>query len=270
MTQSKTIAVDGARAHYLDVGEGSPVILLHDVPGDARTWRYSIDVLGTGHRVVALDLPGWGKSDAPRRFPYTLDALADHVAAVMAGLGLKRASVVGLGFGGLVAIEHALRHHPATSRLVLTGVPSMSTAPTLQTRPPKAVLGRFFYRRGLKGKVKRMLERGYADRNNMTPEIIDGYARAMGRGRTLGGIARALASVRERLPRLAGELPQVSATTLLVWGEKDTVTPVDEARALAGTIPEAALSLVPHAGHYCHEEMPAAYNGALLRFLKGD
>ena len=65
MTESKTIQLNGGEAHYFEEGAGEPLILLHGVPGDARVWRYNLDVLAVNFRVLALDLPAGGAAPAP-------------------------------------------------------------------------------------------------------------------------------------------------------------------------------------------------------------
>ncbi|MEE9286363.1 MAG: alpha/beta fold hydrolase [Dehalococcoidia bacterium] len=268
MTQSKTISVDGCRAHYLDLGRGEPVILLHGIPGDFRTWRFSIDVLASRYRVLALDLPGWGRSEMPRRFAYSLPGLAQHVHLFQAALDLEPASLVGLGLGGLVALETALRFPARTARVVVSGAPILSNDPPLRLHPPAGFLGRQWFKLGAKGAVRRLLARGYLDQNNLADGLVDAYARSLRRGRTLHGIALGNPAIRARWPELRRELAGLAVPTLAVWGEKDAVTPPENARFLADTAPKGALRLLRHAGHYCHEEAPAGFNSAVMDFLK--
>lgn len=268
VTPVKTVLVNGASTRYLEQGKGDGVVLLHDVPGDARMWRYSIDVLATRLRVLAPDLPGWGGSDMPRRFPYTLEALAEHVMAFLDALGIERAALAGLGLGGLIALEAALRHPERASRLVLSGIPCDSTKVPLGVNPPRSFLASQWYKRGVKGVVKRALERGLADRGNLPGDLLEGYARSLKRGRTIRGTAACCASIRKRLPSLRDDLRRLTVPTLLVWGEKDTVTPVEQAQRLAEALPQAGLHVLPHVGHYALDEMPAGFNGAVLDFLK--
>ncbi len=268
MHPAKIISVSGARTRYLDLGYGDAVVLVHDIPGDARTWRYSVDALASRMRVLALDLPGWGGSDVPKRFPYTLEAVSDHIAAFLVALGIERTALAGLGFGALAAAETALRHPERVARLALSGAPLEASDAPLRLTPPTSLLARQWYKRGAKGRVQRLLRRGYVERRNLSPELLDGYVRALKRARTMTGVANANASLRARLPSLPSALAGLGTPLLLLWGELDALAPVEQARRLEAALPQAALRLVPHAGHYAHEEMPAPFNGALLEFLK--
>ena len=269
LTVSKEISIDGGRAHYLELGRGKPVVLLHGIPGDSRTWRYNVDVLASRFRVLALDLPGWGRSEMPRRFAYSLEDLARFVHGFSTALELERPSLMGLHLGGLVALETALRHPDQTGRLVVIGAPLLSTDTPLRLEPPGSLLGRLLFKLGSARAVKRLMRRGFLDRGNLSADLVPGYARALRRGRTLQGIALGNAAIRERWPELRRDLARLATPTLAVWGAEDAVTSLDNARFLVDTAPNAALHVVGHTGHCCHEEAPAGFNRAVMEFLGG-
>ena len=113
--------VDGLRMHYVDEGEGEPVVMFHGEP----TWAYlyrkvARPLLAAGKRVVAVDMPGFGRSDKPtERGWYTYDRHTEHVAAVLDGLGLTGATVVGQDWGGPVGLRWAVEHDDQVARLVI-------------------------------------------------------------------------------------------------------------------------------------------------------
>ena len=99
--------INGIRVGYIDTGRGAPVLLLHGLGGSHDEWRMQIPVFAAKHRVIAPDLRGFGASE--RREPFTIQQHARDMAALLAGLSIERAHVIGLSMGGAVAIEMALR-----------------------------------------------------------------------------------------------------------------------------------------------------------------
>ncbi|WP_181445245.1 alpha/beta fold hydrolase, partial [Micromonospora endophytica] len=111
------IEVNGAVLAYDEVGTGSPVVLLHAGIADRRMWRKQIDVLADRHRVIALDLRGYGESELPPT-PFSHH---DDVVGLLDALDLPQAALVGCSFGGAVAIDTALAHPDRVSALALFG-----------------------------------------------------------------------------------------------------------------------------------------------------
>ncbi|SEJ29030.1 alpha/beta hydrolase fold, partial [Micromonospora phaseoli] len=111
------IEVNGALLAYDEVGSGSPVVLLHAGIADRRMWREQVDALATRHRVINLDLRGYGESELPP----TAFAHHDDVAGLLDALDLASAALVGCSFGGAVAIDTALAHPDRVSALALLG-----------------------------------------------------------------------------------------------------------------------------------------------------
>ncbi|MER7458894.1 alpha/beta hydrolase [Micromonospora sp. NPDC126480] len=109
--------VNGARLAYDDRGTGTPVVLLHAGIADRRMWREQVDALAARHRVIALDLRGYGESELPP----TPFANHQDVVGLLDALGLDRAALVGCSFGGAVAVDTALAHPDRVTALALLG-----------------------------------------------------------------------------------------------------------------------------------------------------
>ncbi|MEA2403847.1 MAG: haloalkane dehalogenase [Thermoleophilaceae bacterium] len=119
--EPRYVDVDGLRMHYIDDGEGEPVVMFHGEP----TWAYlyrkvASPLLEAGRRVVAVDMPGFGRSDKPtERGWYTYDRHQEHVGTVLAGLGLSGATVVVQDWGGPIGLRWAVEHEDQVARLVI-------------------------------------------------------------------------------------------------------------------------------------------------------
>src|SRR5882724_5603129 len=117
----RDVTASGVRLRVVEAGSGSPVILIHGLFVDHTSWDLVMPELAETFRVVALDLPGFGASEKPppSRFPYGIDAFAEAIADLYAGLELGPAAVVGHALGGAVALTLAARHPELVSRLAL-------------------------------------------------------------------------------------------------------------------------------------------------------
>ncbi len=262
------IDADGLRLHYVEAGEGDPVLLIHGFGASTFSYRFAIPELAQHYRVVALDLKGFGYSERPTSSDYSLTAQADLVGRAMDRLGIERAAVVGHSMGGAVAMRLALRHPDRVSRLVL--VDSATERHMARALLPGRMLVLFVpiiatltvHRRAFR---RFALRNAVHDPAHVTPEVVEGYMRPT----RFKGYARGMAAL------LAGRghdeplaLERIAQPTLILWGEHDRWLPPSEGEALAKSIPNAQLVLVRGAGHLPLEEQPDESNKALLEFLR--
>ncbi len=206
-----------------------------------------------GHRVVALDFPGFGTTPEPPA-PWGMEDYAGWFEKFLAERGIERPVLVGHSFGGRVAIVHASRH--AVSKVVLVDAAGV--------KPRRAVS---YYIKVWSFKALRRLA-----------PLVMGRRRAdalVERRRAKAGSAdyRAASPVmRGTLARVVNEdlrrhMPSIKAPTLLVWGERDTATPVADARVMERLIPDAGLVVFDQAGHYSFLDRPAGFAAVIDSFL---
>lgn len=260
--------VDGVRLHYVEAGQGEPVLLIHGLNASTFSFRYTIPELAQHYRVVALDLQGFGYSARPATAEYSQTAQAELVRRAMERLGIERAAVVGHSMGGAVAMRLAIRSPERVTRLVLV---SSATDRLLRRglrlgrllRPFLPIAALFTLHR----KSYRRLALRFAvhDPAYVTPEVVE----ATFRPRRVKGTLRALGAWlvdRGLDDPVAPE--HILQPTLLLWGEHDRLAPLAQGEALARSIPTARLEVVPSAGHLSLEEQPDFCNRALLEFLR--
>ncbi len=259
------IEIGGLRIHYVEAGAGSPVVLIHGWNGSTFDYRYTFAALSERHRVVAIDLKGYGFSARPPKGDYTHTAQAGLVCRLMDALGIERAVVVGHSMGGGVAQSLALHHPERVSRLVL--VDSVTHHEFRRTRFSHAVpavlpvVALFALRPSFR---ERALRYAVHDPAYVTPDTIDGHFRPLRMKGHLRAQAQQIKSRRNEEPL---EPHRIRAPTLLLWGEHDRVMPIEHGRELASLIPTARLVVVPSAGHLPLAEQPAFCNRELLAFL---
>src|SRR6266581_840273 len=140
--ESRTVTIDGMNIHYVCGGSGPPLVLVHGLGSSAAVeFYYNLEPLAAHHRVLAIDLPGFGKSDKPV-LEYTIDLFVKAVRDLMACEGLERAAVMGVSMGGRVALGLALDSPEMVERLVL--VDALGVGP-----PRRVVAYRILLTRGL-------------------------------------------------------------------------------------------------------------------------
>ncbi|NTW98106.1 MAG: alpha/beta fold hydrolase [Oscillochloris sp.] len=269
----------GLRIHYYEAGDPAapPLVLIHGLGDEADTWRHVLEPLGATHRVIALDLPGFGRSSHPRR-AYSLGFFARTVAQLLAGLGVERATLVGSSLGAAVAQRIALGQPDRVERLVLID----GGLPVHSGRPPAALwwflapgVGELAYTslRRSQDEAYATLRPYYADLDGL-PEDDRAFLRervwarvwSAGQRRAFLSALRWLAVERTlRARELRARLAGLHVPTLLVWGEHDRVVARAEGEALAALLPNARLELIAGAGHLPQQERPAEVAALIQR-----
>lgn len=251
--------------------EDKPVLLLlHGLGDEADTWRHLIPALADRVRVVAPDLPGFGRSDKPRR-SYTLPFLGDTVLALLDLLDAEQAILGGNSLGAAIAQLVALEHPRRVRHLILIDGGLLIKEQRLSLRGLLflvPLLGEWLYKRlrADPDKAFATLRPYYANLDALPEEERTFlYRRVNQRVWSSGQQQAYLSALRRTALWLAGrrgtlpeQLAQLQTPTLIVWGEEDHLLPPQNAEILAAAQPEAELVLVPEAGHLPHQERPQA------------
>jgi pimeloyl-ACP methyl ester carboxylesterase len=269
------ITLQGVRLYVEEKGpaDGPPIILLHGLFGSTETWRDNVDALAeAGWRVINYDRPGYGLSDKPEDFNYSVPNQADLTMELLTQAGIPQAVVLGHSAGANVAAHIAVRHPERVMQLVLVDAAVLSGGPpafvsSLVSLPPVWRWGRiglqaFFTR----DQLAAVLRGFYVDTAVLAPDDLDVYWRAF---QTPGWDVALLALTRDLAGSLLDEttLRTITVETLLLWGDQDTVTPLTQGEQLATFLPNSRLEIIPNTGHQPFEEQPAAFNAALLDFI---
>ena len=266
--------IDGLRIAYREGGDGERVvILIHGLCSASFTWEDAFELLAAQHRVIALDLKGYGASDKPIG-DYSLDAQADIVVRFMNELGIDCATLVGNSMGGAVALRVVERSGERVSRLVLVD-PAVYSAHT-RSRLARALLGRS----GMIGSTMtfhllRMLARSpsfiesrmreaYGSPNAIKPSRVAAYHALLNDPACVRAVVATLQAW--DLGPVERDLHFITQPTLILWGERDRIIAPHFAQQLAQDLPQAALKILP-CGHAPQEEMPVEFAQLVQSFL---
>ena len=236
------VEVDGLTIHATVTGHGAPLVLVHGLGTSSASWARNLDALAGCARVYAIDLPGFGQSEKPAD-ALPPDRLADLLAGWCQAAGVKRATFVGHSLGGEVCLWLAHRHPALVQRLVLASSTGAAA------------------RAGLARRLGRLLLDGVREPLSFMPVLLRAYWQA--RPWRILETAR-----RSRSPALLRVLSTIRVPALVVWGRRDPVVPLCEARRLAAALPDARFAIVEDAAHGLIFDAPDRFNELVCAFLR--
>lgn len=268
----RTIELPGAAVNYVELGEGEPILFVHGISGCWQNWLENLPHFTHGHRVIALDLPGFGASPMPS-WPIEMAAYGQLLHDFCEKLGVERATVVGNSMGGLIAAEAFTSTPGRFDRLVL--VSSAGIVNTWQPQPratatawawkhfgphyhrhEREIIARPRARQLVFGPFIRYPGRLRGDL--LLEQMDNGLRKADGFGDALRAVIET--DIRDRLAAI--ELP-----TLVIGGLSDRVVPVAAAISLHRRIPHSRLEIFERTGHVPMLERPLRFNALLDEFL---
>lgn len=255
-----------ATLNYEERGEGMPLVLVHGFPFDGSIWREQLEELGREARVIAIDLPGFGRSQALAGDEASIDDYADAIARWAGELGLNRLVLAGHSMGGYVALAFARRHPEMLAGLVL--VCTRPGPDTEQAREGRYKMIGDVEERGAQAVVDAMLPRLVSERTReKRPEVADQVREVMLRQSSEGIIAalRAMATRPDATPTLG----QIQVPTAVIGGADDAIIPAAEEDLMAATIAGATQVRIDSAGHMPMLEQAERLNEALLNLARG-
>ena len=266
------IDVGGARLYYYAAGTrgvGEPIVFLHGFPTSSHLWTDVVPLVPRGHRIVVVDLLGYGRSDRPGAQPVTIRGHAERVVALLDELGINFACIVGHDVGGGVAQQLAVRWPARVSRLCLVNSVAFDAWPGREVKLARAMLPltRHLPPTWILSILRTDLMRGYlaSDRGLHSVEMyVRPFASAEGRDALVAHLTALDAAETEAL---APRLKDVVAPTSIVWGAEDPFLPASIGARLRDAIPGASLDVVPDVRHFTPEEAPQRIAEALEKLL---
>jgi len=274
LTQDRYVKVGDVNTRYWQAGDkGSVVVLVHGLGGFIENWERNIAALAQRHRVYALDLPGFGRSDKTPLIR-DLNLLVSFLAAFLDALGIDKASLVGNSLGGGLVLSFALGYPGRVEKLVLVDNAGMGRAVIADFKLCSLpFLGELLIHASPKSTADLWRKVVY-DWSCVTPETLElSYQLAAGPGARNALLSTLRSGInlfgqKDRLTRqLLSGLKDLKAPVLVVWGNNDRIIPVAHARIALEKIPGARLELFENCGHMPMFEYPDKFNQLVLDFL---
>jgi pimeloyl-ACP methyl ester carboxylesterase len=269
------VMVDDQPVNTIELGDGPPIVFVHGLSGSWPNWLEQLPVFAEDHRVLALDLPGFGHSPMPAE-RITMAGYARLLDGLFAQREIDAAAVVGNSMGGFISAELAISFPQRVERLVLVSAAGLSTYNEPRTARAMPALRRL--ERIVGGTAAWLASR--SDAVTRRPRLRDATFKMVAahpdrlpaalvaeqlRGAGKPGFMQALQAVTEYDVR--ERLPQIACPTLVVWGDRDIIISVRDADVFVELIPNARKVIYTDTGHVSMLERPQAFNELLKDFL---
>ncbi len=268
---TRVTARDGVKLDYEEAGSGAPIVFVHEFAGDLRSWEPQIAHFSRRYRCIAYNARGYPPSDVPEGMErYSQELARDDVLAVLDGLKLERAFIVGLSMGGFAALHFGIKYSPRALGLVVAGC-GYGAHPDQREE----------FQKSSRANAKLILEEGMArfaatyghgpTRLQLRDKDPRGFARyiqyltehsAQGSANTMLGYQARRASLYD----LEKEMASITAPTLVVCGDEDDPT-LEPGLLMKRTIPKMGLVVMPRTGHGLNLEEPALFNRIVEDFF---
>jgi pimeloyl-ACP methyl ester carboxylesterase len=262
---------DGVKLHYEEAGAGAPIVFVHEFAGDLRSWEPQFAHFSRRYRCIAFNARGYPPSDVPESMErYSQELARDDVLAVLDGLKIKQAFIVGLSMGGFAALHFGIKYSPRALGLVVAGC-------GYGAHPEQ----REAFQKSSRANAKLILEDGMAKfaatyGHNATrlqlrdkdPRGFALYIRYLSE-HSAQGSANTMLGYQARRPSLYDlkkEMAGITAPTLVVCGDEDDAT-LEPGLLMKRTIPKMGLVVLPRSGHGLNLEDPALFNRIVEDFF---
>lgn len=256
------VSVGGARLHYQQTGVGTDLILIHGLGGDLTIWDAEAEFFARFHRVLRVDVRGFGESDKPEG-PYSPRLFAQDLASVMDACGVRQAHVLGISMGGVITQRFGLDFGERVHSLTLVSTSSEVGEKSIAAWQR---LADRIERDGFDAKsvdASRSVSPGFATR---CPEVVA----ELGRRNAAcdpKGYARGARAVSDY--NWTPELARLQMPVLILQGLEDQLTPPGGSVKMSRVLPKARLLMIEQAGHNLPIEQPALFRNTVAAFLAG-
>jgi pimeloyl-ACP methyl ester carboxylesterase len=272
---SRFVEVNGLQVHLRDEGphdDPAPIVLLHGTSASLHTWDGWAQALRGQRRVIRFDLPGFALTGPNAENDYSMDVYVRFVRAMLDKLGVDRFVIAGNSLGGQVAWSTAAALPDRVAGLVLvdaSGYPPESLATRqsipigfrIAATPGLRLLAQHTLPRGI---VERSVRDVYGDPAKVTPELVDLYSAMTLRAGNRQALGR---RIEQGYTGNVALLKDIKAPTLILWGGRDRLVPLEVGQRFARDIPGAKLVVFDDLGHVPQEEDPARTVAEVRRFL---
>lgn len=260
---SQRIKSGDAEIAYWSFGDGPPVVLLHPFPAHHEFWLPVAETLATRYRVILPDLRGHGESGVGEG-PATMEKHAADLARVMDDANIGRAPLIGVSIGGYLLFEFWRKHRGRVAALGLCNTKAPADGP--EARAGRLQAANDVLERGTEPFFESMIPRLFGKTTReMRPDLVDGALRMM-RKMSPEDVAQVQRGMAAR-PDSIETLKTINVPTLLVTGDEDVLTGVNEADLMRQHIANSQLRVIPKAGHYAIWEQSQDAAKILRQFL---
>jgi pimeloyl-ACP methyl ester carboxylesterase len=250
--------------HYLIEGSGPPLVLLHGLGNNSKSWIHQLESLKKDYTVIAWDAPGYGQSSDPEKELNDFSEFANYLKKFLDQLGLEKIFLLGHSMGSAIAIDFSIRFPEMVEKLIIAAPTRGSAGLTAKENIGKRDARHHLIENTPAEEIARL--RTPALLSPSTADSVREYAeKVMSEVRLSGykSVANSLYNLNQM-----DDYAKVSMPTLVICGEEDRATPVSESEIIVQHIKDSSLKVISGTGHLCYQEKPDLFNQNVLSFLK--
>jgi len=267
--RTETTTVAGLKTHLRRGGKGEPVILLHGLGASSYSWRYALPELAKHYEVFAPDLPGFGRTDKPWDFDYSIHGLHAWILEFMDHMGIKNARFAGNSMGGVLSLWTAMEAPTRVERMALIGTPAyVENRPKMLWPLSWPVIGSLYEWALGDVTLRYIANTTFVDKSKVDAQMVAEYGYAL---KSAAGRRAVAEFVRHAIPSDHHEqikrYRSVLHSTLVLVGDCDRMVGRAGAERLAKDLPNAVLCMLDASGHAPQEDAPERVNARLLEFF---
>jgi pimeloyl-ACP methyl ester carboxylesterase len=269
--QSQFVEVEGMQMHYSIRGSGPNLLLLHGTGGSLHDWNPWVAELENDFRIITPDLPAFGLTGPNPEDDYSLEMYLRTMETFLDKIGIDSCYLAGNSFGGFIAWNYALEHPETVKKLILldaSGYPrKLSDMPLAFRLAGNPKLSRFVEKLTPRALIRRTALEVFEDDSQVSKERVDRYFDLLRRPGNRRGVIGRMQQIQYDG---YGRIPEISQPTLILWGDKDKLVAVENARRFDADIPVSELIMYENVGHVPMEEIPERSAKDAKRFLLGE
>lgn len=268
---SQFMEIDGMNVHYRISGKGHPLVLIHGVASSLHTWLDWQDILDDHFRVISFDVPSFGLTGPHPEDDYSVDMYMNFLDKLTTELNIDSCYLAGNSFGGFLSWNYAAHNPEKVKKIILVdaaGIPkeerrSSNIGFLLTAHPLTKGITHTFTPRSL---VYKTLENVYGDPSRIDDDIYELYYDMLTREGNREAFSKVLNTERDKEEGLQ-KIKSISQPTLIQWGDKDVLIPVEDAHKFDELILDSEVKIYDGVGHVPMEEIPKQSAADALEFL---
>jgi pimeloyl-ACP methyl ester carboxylesterase len=256
-----------ARIHYVEAGDGEPLILVHSIGQSIYTWRHLFAALSQNYRTILVDLPGHGFSSRPAYYNYTIQEQAHSLALFMDAVGIESAHFLTFSMGGAYVLDFAAAHPERLGRVICISPGGMSHEMPLAVKMlDSSLLGGIASLLYGVRTVEGVLRSCFFDQTvGINEDIVEEYYKTIADSEARRALRMSFHNFADE--ELASKLRSLEMPVLILQGAEDKWRTSAQIELYHAAIPNAGCAMIRNAGHLLHEEKPDRVLAAVMEFI---
>ena len=254
------------RIHYLTMGSGEPLLLVHSVGQSIYTWRELMPTLSDSYCVVAIELPGFGFSDRPFSLNYSMDEMADVIVKCLDALGVKKTHALGVTMGAVYTMYTAAKYPDRFMKVIALTPGGITDHMPKKIKRLEGPFGPFYREMYSKKDFETYLPLFYYDGTIVTDAVVEQYYKTCDDHASRQAIMYAIRNFDEEYA--LETIRKASREYFIIWGEEDKLQPMERLFELRKLLPNSVYHSIRNTGHWMHEEKAAQIAEAADRYIR--